>query len=302
MNIEELLMKALTTYDKSRARSQQVELGVSSIGGCRRKVWFNLQNEPKTNPTIKLPALMGTAIHTMIESAITDIDWDKEYELEREVAYGGLMGHIDLFIPSVGAVVDWKTTKKAGLDYFPKTQQRWQVQLYGYLLSKNGEEVKTVSLVAIPRDGDERQIKIHTEPYDEAIALEALAWLEDVKNRTKIPEPENYANFCSLYCSYYGDKCGGKGKAQAVETLNDEQVISAAEDYITLGKQIKELEAKQDSAKEALANIDGVTPSGITVKWSQVNGRTSVDKEAVEKALGYVPEKQGEPSMRLTVK
>ena len=302
MNIEELLMKALMGYDQSRARSQQTELGVSSIGGCRRKVWFHLQGEPKTNPTIKLPALMGTAIHTMIEAAITDMDWDNEYQLEREVAYGGLMGHIDLFIPSVGAVVDWKTTKKSGLDYFPKTQQRWQVQLYGYLLSKNGEEVKTVSLVAIPRDGDERQIKIHTEQYDEAIALEALAWLEDVKNRTEIPEPENYANFCSLYCSYFGDKCGGKGKAQAVESLNDEQVISAAEDYVALGKQIKELEAKQDSAKAALENIDGVTPSGITVKWSQVAGRTSVDKDAVEKALGYVPEKQGEPTMRLTVK
>jgi hypothetical protein len=214
MEIQELLMKALTDYDKSKPRSQQVRLGPSSIGGCRRKVWYTLQGEEKTNPTIKLPALMGTAIHTLIETAISKIDWDNEYQLEREVAFGDLMGHIDLFIPSVGAVVDWKTTKKSGLNSFPKTQQRWQVQLYGYLLSKNGEEVKTVSLVAIPRDGDERDIKIHTELYDEAIALEALAWLEDVKARTEIPEPEQYANFCNLYCSYYGDKCAGKGRGR----------------------------------------------------------------------------------------
>ena len=297
-----MLMKALTQYDNNRARSQQKELGVSSIGGCRRKVWFTLNGYEKVNPTIKLPALMGTAIHKMIEEAITEDDWDNNYELEREVEYGGLKGHIDLFIPSIGAVVDWKTTKKAGLDYFPKLNQRWQVQLYGYLLSKNGSEVKTVTLVAIPRDGDERQIKIHTEEYNEAIALEALAWLEDVKNRTEIPEPENYANFCALYCSYYGKDCGGKGKEQAVVTLNDEQVISAAEDYISLGKKIKELEAKQDSAKAALENVSGTTPSGITVKWSQVAGRTSVDKEAVEKALGFIPEKVGEPTMRLAVK
>jgi hypothetical protein len=214
MEIEELLMKALTAHEKSKPRSQQVKLGPSSIGGCRRKVWFTLQGEEKTNPTIKLPALMGTAIHTLIETAISKMDWDKEYQLEREVSFGDLMGHIDLYIPSIGAVVDWKTTKKAGLKDFPKTQQRWQVQLYGYLLSKNGEAVKTVSLVGIPRDGDERDIKVHTEPYDEAIALEALAWLEDVKGRTEIPEPENYANFCSLYCSYYGDKCAGKGRGR----------------------------------------------------------------------------------------
>lgn len=212
MEIEELLMKALTTYDKSRARSKQIQLGVSSVGGCRRQVWFHLQGEEKTNQTIKLPALMGTAIHTMIEKAIKDIDWDNDYELEREVSFEGLMGHIDLFIPSIGAVVDWKTTKKAGLDSFPKMNQVWQVQLYGYLLSKNGEKVNTVSLVAIPRDGDERQIKIHTEPYVEAIALQALSWLEDVKSRTEIPDPENYAAFCNLYCSYFGDKCQGKGR------------------------------------------------------------------------------------------
>lgn len=302
MKIEDMLMKALTQYDNNRARSQQKELGVSSIGGCRRKVWFNLNDYPKTNETLRLPAMMGTAIHKLIEDAITAEDWDNNYQLEREVVYNGLMGHVDLYIPSVGAVVDWKTTKKAGLDYFPKLNQRWQVQLYGYLLSKNGEDVKTVTLVAIPRDGDERQIKIHTEEYNEAIALEALAWLEEVRNSKDVPAPENFPAFCSLYCPYYGENCGGKGKAEAVATLTDEQVITAAEDYVALAKQIKELEAKQDSAKAALENVDGVTPSGITVKWSQVAGRTSVDKEAVEKALGYVPEKQGEPSMRLAVK
>ena len=61
--------------------------------------------------------------------------------------------------------------------YFPTTQQRWQVQTYGYLLAKNGHDVKRVSLVAIARDGDERDIKVHTEDYDESVALQALNWL-----------------------------------------------------------------------------------------------------------------------------
>ena len=50
-------------------------------------------------------------------------------------------------------VIDWKTSKVRNLSYFPSTQQRWQVQTYGYLLAKNGHDVKRVSLVAIARDG-----------------------------------------------------------------------------------------------------------------------------------------------------
>ena len=277
MEINELLMKALTSYDKSRPRSQQKELGVSSIGGCARAAYFVLNSWDKENETIKLPALM-------------------------EVKHDGLMGHIDLWIPSIGAVVDWKTTKKAGLSYFPSNQQRWQVQLYGYLLTKNDHEVKTVTLVAIPRDGDERDIVIHTEEYSEAVALEALAWLENVKAMTEPPAPENYASFCSLYCNFYGESCGGKGKVQAVETLSDSVIISAAENYVLADKQIKELTAKKDDAKAVLENVDGVTPSGIKIAWSVVSGRKSIDEIEVEKLLGYVPTKQGEPSMRLSVK
>jgi hypothetical protein len=33
MKIDEMLMKALNSYDNNRARSQQVEIGVSQIGG-----------------------------------------------------------------------------------------------------------------------------------------------------------------------------------------------------------------------------------------------------------------------------
>ena len=130
MKIDEMLMKALTSYDNNRARSQQVEIGVSQIGGCRTQVWLQLQDAERTNDTLKLPALMGTAIHKMIEEALS-ADWN-EFQMEREVEYDGLMGHIDLYVPSVGAVVDWKTTKLKNLDYFPTKQQRWQVHLYGF--------------------------------------------------------------------------------------------------------------------------------------------------------------------------
>jgi len=208
MQIDELLMKALSKYDSTRARSQQTQIGVSQVGGCRKQVWLQIQATPKTNSTIKLPSLMGTAIHKMIEEAFAEFGWG-EYEQELEVEWDGLKGHIDLFIPDSKAVVDWKTVKKSSLAKFPSVQQRWQVQLYGYLLEMNGRAVETVSLVAIPRDGDERSIKVHTEKYDREIVVEALTWLDEVKAMESAPRPENRVAFCSLYCSYYGDSCGG---------------------------------------------------------------------------------------------
>ena len=305
MQINEMLMKALTTYDNNRERSQQKQIGVSQIGGCRKQVWLQIQDTPKTNETLKLPALMGTAIHKMIEEALVKdnaANWG-DYWLEEEVEYDGLKGHIDLYIPSVGAVVDWKTTKLENLTYFPSTQQRTQVQLYAYLLSKNGHSPKTVTLVGIPRDGDERNIKLHTEEYNEAMALEGLAWLREVQSMDTAPAPERYAaQFCKFYCSYYGESCGGKGKEVAETSITDNQTVSAIERYITLAKEIKELEAEQDGIKSHLEGVDGVTPNGNIVKWSQIAGRQSIDEKAVEEALGFVPKKQGEPTMRLTVK
>jgi CRISPR/Cas system-associated exonuclease Cas4 (RecB family) len=305
MKIDEMLVKALVAYDATRERSLQKEIGVSQIGGCRRSVYFYLNGEPKVNNTLRLPALMGTAIHKMIEEAI--INEAKEtwadYETEKEVTYDGLKGHIDLFIPSAGAVIDWKTTKLKNLDYFPSKQQRWQVQLYAYLLENNGYEVKTVTLVGIPRDGDERNIKTHTEEYNREIALDGMTWLREVQAMTMPPAPERYAaQFCQHYCSYFGDSCGGKGKEVTAEVIEDIEIISAVEKFIEVDSKIKELDKVKDGIKAALENVNGTTPNGVKVSWSQIAGRSSIDEAEVLEKLGYVPKTQGEPSMRLSVK
>ena len=188
MDIKEFLIKALHEKENTRPRSTQVQIGPSELGGCRRKVWYRLNNQPETNETeLKLASIMGTAIHAAIEDAITTLDPEgKDYLVETAVEYGDMKAHVDLFVPGIGAVIDWKTSKVKNLSYFPTAQQRWQVQVYGYLLSKNGHDVKTVNLVAIARDGDERDIKVHSEPYDEVSALEALQWLDNVKKHNKV--------------------------------------------------------------------------------------------------------------------
>jgi CRISPR/Cas system-associated exonuclease Cas4 (RecB family) len=208
IDLNDLLSKSLNAYDKNRDRSKQTAIGPSSIGGCRRKVYYQLQDAPKTNPdTEALASILGTFIHSGIAEAIKREDpFGDNFLIEQAYEYEGLKGHCDLFIKDIGLVVDWKTTKKKSLRYFPDEQQRWQVQLYGYLLTKNGHTVNEVSLVAVPRDGLMGEIRVHREPYDEEMALAAIKWLQEVKEMAAAntpPPAEKWSGFCASYCSYY---------------------------------------------------------------------------------------------------
>jgi hypothetical protein len=253
---------------------------------------------------------MGTEIHAAIEEAIGALDPEgKEYLVETEVAYGDMKAHVDLFVPSTGAVIDWKTSKIKNLSYFPSNQQRWQVQVYGYLLSKNGYEVKTVNLVAIARDGAEKDIKVHSEPYDETMALAALSWLENVKKSPTLPEPEKDESFCKDYCQYYDATeemgCGGLKKERIVLSevvIEDAEVDKHALHYLQLDAKIKELEKEKDSLKASLEGNTGTTASGVEISWTTVKGRETVDAKEVEKLLGFVPKVVGNESTRLIIK
>jgi len=308
---KELLLHVLHSQDASRDRSTQTEVGPSEIGGCRRKVWYRLNEQPHTNENqSKLAAIMGTAIHATIEEAITKLDPEaKDYLVETEVSYDGMKAHVDLFVPSTGAVIDWKTSKIKNLGYFPSNQQRWQVQLYGYLLSKNGYQVNTVNLVAIARDGEEKDVKVHSEPYDETMAHAALLWLENVKNSKELPPAEKDASFCKSYCQYYDASgelgCTGLIKERIVLSevvIEDAEVDKHALHYLQLDTRIKELEKEKDSLKASLEGTIGVTASGVEISWTTVKGRETVDAKEVEKLLGFVPKIVGNESVRINIK
>jgi hypothetical protein len=309
MTIANELIKVVTATQKGSSRSQQAEVGPSEIGGCRKKVWLKLNGQENVNPnTLRLASIMGTAIHTYIQEAFTSQDpFGERYMLEVEVEAAGIKGHVDMYDKENKEVIDWKTTKKTNLTYFPSKQQRWQVQIYGFLLTENGHQVDNVTLVAIPRDGDERDIVYHTEPYDAAVAAEAIDWLLDVRNRTEIPAAEKDVMFCKNYCGYYDPSglkgCASRPKAEAEgAVIEDEEVRSAAREYLNVTSEINELDKIKDSLKAILEGNTGITPEGIKVVWSEVAGRKSVDEAKVKELLGEVPVKYGKESYRLTVK
>ena len=309
---KELLLQVLRYKDAGRDRSKQTQVGPSELGGCRRKVWYRLNDQPETNDNeLKLSAIMGTAIHAEIEKAITIADPKGEkYWVETSVEYNGMKAHIDLYIPETGDVIDWKTVKVKNLSYFPSLQQRWQVQVYGYLLDKSGKgSPRTVNLVAIARDGDERDVRVHSEPYDPKLAEDALNWLSAIKESADAPGPERDQNYCKFYCKYFDESgemgCTGLKKERIKEDdifIDNPEVDTSALKYLQLDAKIKELTNERESLKAALEGFTGNTNSGVSILWSTVSGRETVDTEEVEKLLGFVPKKQGQESTRLSVK
>ena len=309
---KELLLQVLRDKDAGRARSKQTQVGPSELGGCRRKVWYRLNDQPETNDNeLKLSAIMGTAIHAEIEKAITiDDPKGEKYWVETSVEYNGMKAHIDLYIPETGDVIDWKTVKVKNLSYFPSLQQRWQVQVYGYLLDKSGKgSPRTVNLVAIARDGDERDVRVHSEPYDPKLAEDALNWLSAIKESADAPGPERDQNYCKFYCKYFDESgemgCTGIKKERIKEDdifIDNPEVDTSALKYLQLDAKIKELTNERESLKAALEGFTGNTNSGVSILWSTVSGRETVDTEEVEKLLGFVPKKQGQESTRLSVK
>ena len=312
MDIVEELITALRDKDSSRSRSNQTQIGPSELGGCSRKVWYRINAQPPTNEDgLKLAAIMGTAIHAEIEASLRRVDPNGEkFLLEQEVSHGDMKAHVDCYVPEEKMIVDWKTIKAKTAGYFPSKQQRWQVQVYGYLMIHGGgKPVDKVALVAICRDGDERDVIMHEEPYDESIALEALDWLKQIRESSTPPAPEKEEySYCRFYCNYYDASgemgCSGLKKYMGpiVPAIKEFSVSANALEYLQIDRAIKDLTDRKEAIKSTLEGHTGITDTGIQINWTPIAGRRTVDSTEVEKLLGFVPYKVGKESLRLEVK
>lgn len=214
MDIGGLLKSALVAYDSARDRSQQTEIGPSSVGGCKAQAWHIIHNSPKSNfETEKMSATMGSAIHEVIASGLQKINHFDDYMIEFELATPDIKGHIDFYSQSEKTLLDWKTITlaKAKSGKWIDKQKITQIHLYGYLLEENGFPIETVGLVGIPRDGwAYKDAVFHTEPYNREIALKGIEWVRELKEMANPPAPEKDQFFCRNFCEYFGGVCNGK--------------------------------------------------------------------------------------------
>jgi hypothetical protein len=300
-SIKETLISKLTEEDKVKPRSVQTRVGPSEIGGCTRKMWYKIQGAEYTNhDTLRLAAIMGTALHSMIEDVFKD---DDRYLIETEVESDGIMGHIDLIDTETNTIWDWKTTTKGSLPWVGSQQQKDQIQLYGYLANKNGIKITNVGLVAIARDGNENDIIEKVYPYNESIALAAIAKYQKTVAMTEPPAPEKSASFCESYCQYFG-ACPGIVDKSKENPIDNDEVQFLVENYKALSAEAKTIKERMDFLKAQLTGTNGYTKDGTVISWSYVSGRETPDMDKIQQLLGDtpIPTKKGNGYEKLTVK
>jgi hypothetical protein len=173
----------LLALDAQRPRTLQAEMGMSSLGDCRRRAGYHAQGYP-ADPQFKesgIQAMLGTAIHEALAAAARLMVPGAHAE-DLEVSFAGLKGHPDLYVART--VRDYKTNgysmqlanrRQLG----PKLAERWQSHTYGAALTLAGYPVDTVQIDYVARDsGDEF---LFTEPFDVQLVADAMRWLKDIR-------------------------------------------------------------------------------------------------------------------------
>lgn len=178
-------------------RSQQIAIGPSEIGTpCERRIGYKLLNTPTANhqPPAWRPTV-GTAVHSWLEDVfgawninaglIENPRWMVETRLDVGDINGvPLAGTGDLFDTATGTSIDWKivgttTLRKAksavARGEIHNPAYRVQGHCYGRGWQRRGYEVHTVAVCFLPSAGELSDAVFWSEPYDEQIAVDALA-------------------------------------------------------------------------------------------------------------------------------
>lgn len=221
--------------DRFSSRSMQVRIGPSEVGErCARKLAYRIMDEKQTNhDSDPWAAIVGTATHAWLADAFHAANKRLgriRYLIEQRLEIApGLIGSCDLFDGDTLTVVDHKvlgtTTMREYKTMGPPPEYRKQAHLYGKGYLRLGLPVREVALVFYPRSGLLSGVHVWSEPFDEAIADEAIARLHqiteaavalDVEHRVENYRliPREPAHRCT-YCPWFkpgadmGDGCPG---------------------------------------------------------------------------------------------
>jgi hypothetical protein len=170
-----------------------------------------------------LPTI-GTAVHAWLEDTFgvdnvhrIEQGQPERWLLERKVSVGildgvDITGSCDLYDTLTRSVVDWKVIGKTRLDqdkrHGPGPQYRVQGHAYGCGWVRSGHDVETVAICFLPRNGELSETVWWSEPYDEQVALAALARAEvigmaNVALGTRSPQFQSTTDWNCGYCSYF---------------------------------------------------------------------------------------------------
>lgn len=223
--VEADLVATIETWIRRAPRTLQKRIGPSEVGiPCDRRVGLILAGAEHVNDRgIPWKPFVGTALHSEV-GMIFEVDaYDGKpnaarWAVEAKVAVGAINGvdidgTTDLFDRQTGTAVDWKFTTRNKLREYrrngPGDQYRIQAHTYGRGWAEQGHDVAEVAIFFWTRDGEFHDRYFWSEPYDEQVALDALARATDIAQtvdalglEVALPLLPTADAYC-LYCPWY---------------------------------------------------------------------------------------------------
>lgn len=215
--LADMLTNVIRHAADNAPRSLQTEIGPSEIGTpCDRRIGYKLSGvAPVNTGTDPLAAIIGTAAHTWLADAFTEANRGRDIEwlVEQRVAVAGNIGGSgDLFHVPTRTVIDWKFPGETGMRKYkaegPGEQYRTQIHAYGVGYMRRGLVPQRVAIVFIPRAGRLDGMHVWTEPFNPAVAADAINRVEGIRTfitaagRTALPLLATTEAYCS-WCSWY---------------------------------------------------------------------------------------------------
>ena len=200
----EALAEILIKQEAVRPRTVQVALGPSELGTpCDQQVARKLVAGEYV-PAAQEPAwapFQGTAVHVAMDDVVDFWNADlgrkrflKSSDLGRLDIGPGVSGELDAYDTDYAMIIDWKhvgesalkelrAARKKDLPLPEHVSQEYRVQahLYGLGMRRKGYPVAHVRLVLLARSWKFDDSEEWTEPYNESLALAALARYDRVK-------------------------------------------------------------------------------------------------------------------------
>lgn len=201
------LLKAIATAIDNQPRSLQTQIGPSELGTpCARRLGHKLAGTPaaRTQSAPWRPTV-GTAVHQWLAGVI-EAQPVGRWLVETSVWVGDVDGQMitgssDLFDLETNTVIDWKVVGPGSLKEYraavnagrcPDETYRKQLHLYGRGFTQLGDglPVDRVAIVFLPSAGELGDTVIWSEPYDEQVALGALARADGIAAGLRLIGPD----------------------------------------------------------------------------------------------------------------
>ena len=285
----DVLRNELRSWSLTRPRSLQQGVGISDTGICREQARRKIMAIPKTDSPSEYAAVVGQAIHEVVEAARfmfhPDMILGREVEVNLTAATLLLPGHPDEIDPIEPSVNDVKTV--ASNDELilvqrmgATPQQRYQRHLYYYGAYSAGlvPYEGLVRNIWLSRAADTETVLVDQEPFNMAVVHAADEWWSDVTyavdhNEEAAKDP--HWTWCRAYCPWFTGCRGGDNPA---EMITDPTMIQEARLHMDAKASRKLAEGLEAASKRELSILkpaDGdirVYQAGnVRIRWSWIN-------------------------------